>query len=526
MRSASDITTCCDYDRFMMMMRRRRGFFSPEVVAVEEEDDVERKQSGMPISRAATPAGCFDWRHQEPLLPSGNKSCLRLPSSPPLHQEAMRQTDALLAGEMRKLTVEEMSRALDDVHCVGEAIVETPEFIQRALVAFGEEARAQSNSIYKIALQQNRTYVEGEAFRLKFLRCNLFEIKSSVSQMLKFLQYKAKYFGIHKLGRDILLSDLTNEDRHLLQSGFLHVQQCKDRGGRNVLWIFNEFLGRCRMDSLVRTHYFVNWSILTSDPELQKRGTVFIYYDTAQPGNNVIHQIKMSEYMEFMGFFTSLPCRYSSRHVCLKTQKDTLMVNTAIVACATRMIPLYTRVRTRIHYGSDMELQYTLQDHGISLKTCPVDKNGAVLQDVAKIWYEKLVKNGMSVPHSNASTKGRGYLSDNHSSISKGGSSDGLLGVRWNDVLLGRGTPVQFRPGNVRFRKFLDEHRDVYDQARRANKRRIVAEVSQRLKANGVRFLKAGRDKQWVECNDGEVKKTIAQQFRSGRKEKRSSIAP
>eukprot|EP00980_Cylindrotheca_fusiformis_P001056 scaffold291_cov92-Cylindrotheca_fusiformis.AAC.3 len=505
----------------------RRGLFSSHVsIEDDEDDDGVRKKNGMPFSRASI-SGCYYVCRHEPLRTSlpRNQSCPQFAPRLPLHQETMRQTEALLAAEMKKLTVEEMSKALDDVHCVGAAIVETGEFIQRALVAFGEEARDQSNSVYEIALKQNRKYVEGEAFRLKFLRCNMFKIKSSVSQMMKFLQYKATYFGINKLGRDIVLSDLTNEDRALLQSGFLHVQQCKDRCGRNVVWLLNEFLGRWPKDVMIRTHYFLNFNILTSDPELQKRGTVFIFYDTAQPGNNVLHQLKMSEYIEFMAFLTSLPCRYSSRHVCLKTRKDTLKLNNAVVACATRVIPLYTRVRTRLHYGSDMELQYTLQDHGISLKTCPVDENGFVLQDVAKIWYKKSVENGIYKENTSmASSRGNDSSSENVSSNAKVAQFGGLLGVGRNDVFLGRGTTVQFLPGNIRFRKFLDEHHDVYDQARRANKGRIVTELSQTLKSKGIRFLKTGKDKKWVECDDREVEKTIAQQFRSGRKKRRRAF--
>eukprot|EP00980_Cylindrotheca_fusiformis_P012514 scaffold3074_cov108-Cylindrotheca_fusiformis.AAC.1 len=495
-------------------------FWRGAMVEANNDDEAVRYQNALFISRAAS--GCCDRLH-EPLRTLLPWDLQRRQFAPRrrLHQEEMKQTEALLAGEMSKLSIEEMSKAQDDVHCIGQTIIETPELIHRALVEFGEEARAQSNTVYKVALQQNRKYVEGEAFRLKFLRCNLFEIKSSVSQMMKFLQYKAKYFGIDKLGSDIMLSDLTNEDRDLLQSGFFHVQQCKDRSGRNVVWFFNGFLGMWKKDVMIRAHYFLNFNILTSDPELQKRGNVLVYYDTAQPGNNAMHRLKMSEQIEILDFTASVPCRYSGFHVCLKTGKDTLALNNAVVACATRIIPRYTRVRTRLHYGSDMELQYKLQDHGISLKTCPVDENGVVLQDVAKIWYEKSVLNGVFNGYSSASDKGSDSSSDNGSSMTKVAPSDCFLGVRRNDVLLGRGTVVQFRPGNICFRNFLNEHYDAYDTASRVTKGRIVAELSQTLKSKGVRFLKAGKDKKWVECDDREVEETIARRFRSARKEKR-----
>eukprot|EP00980_Cylindrotheca_fusiformis_P012521 scaffold3074_cov108-Cylindrotheca_fusiformis.AAC.8 len=121
----------------------RRDPFSPDARVHDQKRNF--------ISGGAT-SGCFDYRHERTSLPSRNQSCPRRR----LRQEGMKQTESFLAAEMSQLSVQEMSKALDDVHCVGEAIVETPELIQRALSTFGEEARAQSNSVYDIALQQNR----------------------------------------------------------------------------------------------------------------------------------------------------------------------------------------------------------------------------------------------------------------------------------------------------------------------------------------------------------------------------------
>src|SRR6056300_1048943 len=48
----------------------------------------------------------------------------------------MKQTEDLLASEMSKLSVQQRSKALDDVHCVGEALKETPEMVQKSLASF------------------------------------------------------------------------------------------------------------------------------------------------------------------------------------------------------------------------------------------------------------------------------------------------------------------------------------------------------------------------------------------------------
>ena len=55
------------------------------------------------------------------------------------HSE-MKETEDLLASEMNKLSVQERSKALDDLHCVGEELKETTLFPYTTL--FRSSARA------------------------------------------------------------------------------------------------------------------------------------------------------------------------------------------------------------------------------------------------------------------------------------------------------------------------------------------------------------------------------------------------
>jgi hypothetical protein len=164
----------------------------------------------------------------------------------------MKGTEDFLAAEMNTLSIQERSKALDDVHCVGEELQEDEGIIQRSLAAFDEEVKAERNPIYELAASQNRAYVEDPAFRLKFLRAKLHDVKQSVRQMMNFLRYKATYFGEDKLARDISLSDLNQDDIDLMLSGLFHVQDGRDRSGRVVIYMFNHMLGRCKAETLVR----------------------------------------------------------------------------------------------------------------------------------------------------------------------------------------------------------------------------------------------------------------------------------
>ena len=130
----------------------------------------------------------------------------------------MKQTEALLASEMYNLSADERNTALDDVHCVGKELQETPELVQKSLDDFDQAVRRvqSDHPIYEIAKIQNRAYAEDPAFRLKFLRANFYNIDESVSQMMTFLHHKAENFGQDKVAREITLSDMREHEIEML----------------------------------------------------------------------------------------------------------------------------------------------------------------------------------------------------------------------------------------------------------------------------------------------------------------------
>lgn len=164
----------------------------------------------------------------------------------------MKPLEDMLASEIAKLSVQERSKALDDVHCVGDELQETPEVLQQSLAEFDEVLQRKKTSIYEMATNQSREYVENPTFRLLFLRANLHDVGKSVHQMLDFLRYKATYFGNDKVARDITLDDLNEEDKRLLLSGAKHIQEGTDRSGRFVLYFFNHCFGIGTIDNHVR----------------------------------------------------------------------------------------------------------------------------------------------------------------------------------------------------------------------------------------------------------------------------------
>lgn len=115
--------------------------------------------------------------------------------------------------------------------------------------------------IYKIAISQNRAYVEDPNFRLRFLRANDHDAQKSANQMVAFLTRKEKYFGREKLTKDITHYDLSQEDMNLLRSGVYHIQDEVDRNGRMVVYLLNHsFSTKPKAESLVR-HSLLLWKL-------------------------------------------------------------------------------------------------------------------------------------------------------------------------------------------------------------------------------------------------------------------------
>jgi hypothetical protein len=84
-----------------------------------------------------------------------------------------------------------------------------------------------------------------------------------------------------------------------------------------------------------------------------------------------------------------------------------------------------------------------------------------------------------------------------------------------NDVLLGRGKPIQERPGNVRLREMIDTHKDKYEQ--KGAKRIVSAYIVRLVKEEGGRFLKEVEHGGWVEVDDDTARTKVSHAFRARR---------
>ncbi|CAJ1958122.1 unnamed protein product [Cylindrotheca closterium] len=475
----------------------------------------------------------------------------------------MKSTEDFLASEMNKLSAQERSKALDELHCVGEELKETPEMVRGSLEEFDRVLRERDEAIYNLAESQNRSYVEDPEFRLRFLRVNDHNANQSVNQMIGFLSCKETYFGREKVARDITLNDLDKEDVEVMLSGLYHIQDDTDRNGRLVVHLMKHTLERMNTNSVIRVVYFIYFNILSSMPSVQAKGFVFCYYDFSTPDRQVPLP-SLDRVLKTMDFVKNIPVRRSAMHFCLKAFPGRLAATNLILESIFRNLQRSASTRARLHYGSDIELQYSLRSYGLKLETFPVDTAGNLRRDILNVWVDKYVgqynrskfasasqstlslserddsKEMMATGNDHAVDNWAILLSDVGSSLSaqqteaqivessttthnaarsnSASATNGLIiEPSPNDVLLGRGRGSQRHPGNVRFREFLKVYQDDYNNAQRYKRVNTPTELTRILLQDGMRFLKKA-DGGWVESDFAEVEKKVKQVFRTRKK--------
>jgi hypothetical protein len=146
--------------------------------------------------------------------------------------------DAMIAGDLHSMSLQEREHCYHDIHGVSDAIDETPEFVQEKLKELDDElGRAPSwnnKAAYLQAEADDPEFVRCTKLRLKFLRTYAFDVKKAASHLLRFFEQKLLTFGRELLTKDIKLSDMDANDIRCLESGKYQLVPQRDRAGRKL----------------------------------------------------------------------------------------------------------------------------------------------------------------------------------------------------------------------------------------------------------------------------------------------------
>jgi hypothetical protein len=156
-------------------------------------------------------------------------------SNPPAEDPNPDETEALFAQELNKLSMQERDEVLQDIHGVSDIIDEEPTFVRKRFEELEDElSKICDKQAYLQAKLQNEEYVTNEKILLMFLRADEFQVKLAAARIVAFFEAKLDLFGPDKLGRDIRLSDLNEDDMRCLESGYAQVLPERDRAGRVI----------------------------------------------------------------------------------------------------------------------------------------------------------------------------------------------------------------------------------------------------------------------------------------------------
>jgi hypothetical protein len=124
---------------------------------------------------------------------------------------------------------------------------ETPELIDASLVKLEHEFSlipSQDKKMYELcqerygsmnSSQAGGSYINDRDFRVRFLRCELYDAAKSARRIAAFLDVVVDLFGEYALRRPMRLSDFTEDELHVFRMGNLQLLPFRDRSGRRII---------------------------------------------------------------------------------------------------------------------------------------------------------------------------------------------------------------------------------------------------------------------------------------------------
>jgi hypothetical protein len=134
----------------------------------------------------------------------------------------------------------------NNMECAYQKALRMEQEDQRAAFVSGS-AGDKASTTSTTALQGasgSGSYVQGDEFRLMFLRAEEWNVKLAAKRMIGFLELKLHLFGMDKLCRDIVLEDLKDGDDgdwNYVKCGYFQRIPLTDRSGRPILMVWPQF---------------------------------------------------------------------------------------------------------------------------------------------------------------------------------------------------------------------------------------------------------------------------------------------
>ena len=160
--------------------------------------------------------------------------------------------DAVLTKQFNNMSMQEQNHIIQDIHGVADVIHESTEFIDERLERVERFiCEIEDRVAYDKALYIAPNYVRDRKFRLQFLRAAEFNAKAAAKRIVSHFEEKEKLFDEDALGRDIVMSDLSEDDMLSLNSGFMQILPVRDNAGRAIICMVPESKQCKTMENMV-----------------------------------------------------------------------------------------------------------------------------------------------------------------------------------------------------------------------------------------------------------------------------------
>eukprot|EP00531_Pseudo-nitzschia_arenysensis_P001882 CAMPEP_0116133220 /NCGR_PEP_ID=MMETSP0329-20121206/9988_1 /TAXON_ID=697910 /ORGANISM="Pseudo-nitzschia arenysensis, Strain B593" /LENGTH=520 /DNA_ID=CAMNT_0003627833 /DNA_START=87 /DNA_END=1645 /DNA_ORIENTATION=+ len=289
---------------------------------------------------------------------------------------------------------------------------------------------------YKVAREQDSTYVTNPNFIISFLRADGYNPGKAAWRMFRHLKIKRELFGDEKLARDILLDDLGEEGKKYMALGTLQVLPMPDDDGRRVIFgttVLDSSASEIQKEAAIKVYfYFLAYAIEHVDDSIQKKGIVLLNWRVHNPPfPNAALLGPVSQ------IWRCIPMRVVAVHTCYApitaiTFSAFQLFGKLVAAWSSNQL-----VINHSHCGTATEVEYELRTkHNIPTDRFPYNKQAA---DIIHNHYHKVWMNRRNAIDQK---KAQLYVSSRRSSVSVTQvlqslrTSDQSIGIDfWNDSI-------------------------------------------------------------------------------------------
>lgn len=407
----------------------------------------------------------------------------------------------LLAQDMNALSVQERNQLYEEVHGISEVIDETPEFVAKRLHEM-REALSTLSKRPKVVRALSRAFflqpnlAKDDNFHLIFLRAERFDPVQAAAKMARYFEHKAELWGEDKLVKRITLEDLGEKEMKHMHWGCVHTPVINSKGVRAFLFTPTANDDVSDWKAITRFQWYQWAAMVLEDEQAQKQGVVAVSRFTGFwrfPPSQILDWLVRAHHI-----LRDFPVKILGNHFCY----DSPMLKhfpPVLLSMAGKQL----RLHTRTHFGSDLEIRYSLGSYGIRL---PPEVStygpGQTNTDYINSYLTERRKIESDFYREEEETQDGSRLKP-------------FLHPRSNDVLTGRGSPFRDWPGNVRLSTLVASYGEEYKTTtERIVKTVLALNTIKQIQEMGGRFLER-TENGWVIVDDLVAKGKVNQLFRA-----------